>query len=411
MNMRKLSAAAAALTMALTVSAGNGFPYLAILRNADGSFIANRNVALTVSIATGSADATPIYTERHNVVSDERGTVEATVGEGQPLVNEFDAIDWGSGESYYMTVEALPEGGDAVVSSQQMLSVPMAATAETAESLTVTASDGNNYALVVDDYGNLETIKMPKGYTRLVFHDSFNGSGLPDADKWNFNDRGRINSELQYYTDARLENTFVEDGLLHLRCINNDTIRDENGVILNEHEDKKTGKLHCITSGRIQTKGQHDWTYCYVEARIKVPVASGTWPAVWMLPTKNEYGYWPNSGEIDIMEHIGNEPLVYHCALHHRNGDKGGSKQMLDADDWHVIGFNWTADKMEWLVDDKVYCRITNPGTNWGDWPYNRDFYLVLNFAFGGGWGGQAGINPDALPLDFLVDYVRVFKE
>ena len=408
--MRKLSATVAALIIACGASAGGVFPYQATLRNADGSFISNRNLTLTVSIVAGSVDAAPVYSERHKLVSDDRGTIEASIGSGEPLVSAFDAIDWACGESFYMTVEALPEGGEAVVSSQQMLSVPMAAIADATESLTVTASDGNTYALVVDDYGNLETIKMPKGYSRLVFHDSFNGTGLPDADKWNFNDRGRINSELQYYTFERPENVFMEDGLLHIRCINNDTIRDENGMILNEIADKN-GDKHCITSGRIQTKGQHDWTYCYVEARIKVPIASGTWPAVWMMPTKNEYGYWPNSGEIDIMEHIGNEPLVYHCALHHRNGDKGGSKQLLDADDWHVIGFNWTAEKMEWLIDDKVYCRITNPGTNWGDWPYNRDFHLILNFAFGGGWGGQAGINPDALPLDFLVDYVRVFKE
>lgn len=399
------------MTIAFGAYAAGGFPYMATLRNADGTLIANRNVTLTVSITAGSADTSPVYSERHQTVTDGLGTMEAIIGEGETSGTAFDAIDWSTGEPYYMNVEVLPENGDAIVSSQQMLSVPTASMADATESLAITSSDGNNYVLVVDDYGNIEPIKMPKGYSRLVFHDSFNGTGLPDADKWNFGNRDRINKELQYYTDTRVENVFMEDGLLHIRCINNDTIRDESGKILNEYEDYRTGKLHCITSGRIQTKGQHDWTYCYVEARIKVPVASGTWPAVWMLSSTNQYSYWPNSGEIDIMEHIGNEPLVYHCALHHRNGDKGGSKQMLDADDWHVIGFNWTKDKMEWLVDDRVYCRITNPNTNWGDWPYDHDFHLILNLAFGGNWGGQGGIKPEALPVDFLVDYVRVFKE
>lgn len=389
------------------VSASVGFAYSAALRNASGQFLADEQVKVDISIL-GASDS-PIYAERHELLTDNRGGISLIIGQGEPTEGSFDLIDWLAEPSYRLRVEATTETGTSVISVQELLSVPTANVAEVAEGLEVMGNDGSAYRLVVDDYGNLETIRMPKGYTRLVFHDSFNGSGLPDADKWSY-DAEHINDELQYYTKERVENVFMEDGLLHIRCINNDPIYDKEGKIVNNSIHPKTGETLNITSARICTKHKADWTYCYVEARIKVPIASGTWPAVWMMPSDNVYGYWPNSGEIDIMEHVGNEPLVYHCALHHRNGTKGGSKQLLDADDWHVIGFNWTESKMEWLIDGKVYCRLTNPGTNWGDWPYNKDFHLILNLAFGGNWGGQGGIDPSALPLDFLVDYVRVFK-
>lgn len=397
------------MVMASVAAGAAGFSYQSTLRGGDGALLTSQPVQLVITIS-GGEEGEALYMESHNAVTDARGTIDIAVGEGSASFGRFDEVDWLGQGPYFMRVEATPQGGSPIVSVQQLLSVPMASHAEATRTLSTTGADGTEYRLVVDDYGNIEPVKMPKGYTRLVFHDSFNGSGLPDADKWSY-DGEHINDELQYYTTAREENVFMQDGLLHIRCINNDTIRNEQGEILNNYVDKKTGESHCITSARIRTKGKGDWTYCYVEARIKVPVASGTWPAVWMMPTDNAYGYWPNSGEIDIMEHVGNEPLVYHCALHHRNGTKGGSKQMPDADDWHVIGFKWTAEKMEWLVDDRVYCRITNPGTNWGDWPYDRDFHLILNLAFGGNWGGQGGIDPEALPLDFLIDYVRVFQE
>lgn len=402
----------AGLLAAASFAAGaaTGFPYTASLRNADGSMMSGKNVEMTVSLLQGGADGDAVYVERHHAVTDALGAINATIGEGEAVAGEFDSVDWTSAP-YFMKVEVTPEAGASIVSVQEMLSVPLAAGADVAEGLTTVASDGAVYQLVVDDYGVVEPIKMPKGYTKLVFHDGFNGSGLPDADKWNCTHAQRINDELEYYTTDRLDNVYVKDGLLHLRCVNNDTIRDATGAVVNYYDDKKTGKIHCITSGRINSKGKGDWTYCYVEARIKVPIAKGTWPAVWMLPSDNHYGYWPNSGEIDIMEHVGYDPLNYNCALHHRNGTKGGKKQLLDSDDWHVIGFDWTEEKMEWLVDGKVYCRITNPRTNWGDWPYDKDFYLVLNLAFGGVWGGQQGVDTDALPLEFLVDYVRVFQK
>lgn len=299
----------------------------------------------------------------------------------------------------------------ASASAQQC--VPLATAADAAETIEHTSyTTGKTYRLVVDDYGTLETIAFPTGYNKLVFHDSFNGTGLPDGDKWSFEEGKHINSEMQYYVGPRIENCFMEDGALHLRCRANDPIYDAHGNKVSYYADAKPGGDYDITSASISTKGHADWCYCYLEARIKVPVGvKGTWPAVWMMPTNNEYGYWPRSGEIDIMEHVGYNSGTYNCALHHYSGDKGGNKALLDPGEWHVIALEWTPEKIDWLIDGKVYTRVKNPNTNWGDWPYDKDFYLILNFAFGGGWGGQQGIEVNKLPLDFLVDYVRVFQK
>lgn len=412
MRIKSLShiiAAGLILVAAQSAHASAGFPYRAMLRNDEGKPLANENVTLRFSILSDATDGPAIYTEEIEASTDSDGSIATTIGYGTATSGAFEDIDWSAGPKF-MKVEVSSASGITLCSVQEMLSTPLASYAEGTAGLEYAPSTKVTYRLAIDDYGKIETIQMPAGYTKLVFNDSFNGTGLPDADKWS-SDPEHINNELQYYTVDRVENVYQQDGMLHIRCINDDPILDKDGNVLNRSVHPTTGEPLYITSARIRTKGKGDWTYCYVEARLKVPVASGTWPALWMMPTKNEYGYWPNSGEIDILEHIGNDPMTYHCALHHYSGARGGKKQVFDYDDWHIIGFKWTEEKMEFLIDGKVYCRLTNPGTNWGDWPYDKDFHLILNLAFGGNWGGQGGIDPSALPLEFLVDYVRVFQE
>jgi len=185
-------------------------------------------------------------------------------------------------------------------------------------------------------------------------------------------------------------------------------LKNEKGEILNKNI--TDGKEYYITSGSITTKGKHAWTYCRVEARLKVPQASGTWPALWMMPSDNVYGYWPRSGEIDIMEYIGNDINKFYCATHYLNGDKGSNKAVDNINDWHIIAFEWHEDRMEFYCDGRMFYRILNPDTNWGDWPFDQDFHLILNFAFGGGWGGEKGFDTSVLPLDYQIDYVRIFQ-
>ena len=178
------------------------------------------------------------------------------------------------------------------------------------------------------------------------------------------------------------------------------------------------------TSGRINTKNNKHFAYGKVEARLKVPKGVGTWPAFWMLG----YGSWPGCGEIDIMEHVGYQPKTFHCALHtlNRNGMNGQNEhaqQTLDQDvanDFHVITMEWVEneiqgyDRMHFYVDGLKTASFseTKQLQESGDWPFNDDFFFIVNLAIGGTWGGSQGIDDSMFdnPVLYQVDYIRVYQ-
>ena len=129
----------------------------------------------------------------------------------------------------------------------------------------------------------------------------------------------------------------------------------------------------------------------------------------------NEINY-PNAGEIDIMEHVGKEPNEIHATVHfpavNTNGIKSnGHINILDspADHFHIYSMNWTTDKIEFLIDNKVYHSFNIDAAGTKNNPFRKPFYLVLNLALGGKWAGS--VDADSLPQKFLIDYVRVFKQ
>lgn len=246
-------------------------------------------------------------------------------------------------------------------------------------------------------------IIIPEGYGRLVFQDEFNCSGMPDTTKWGYEKGYLRNGEKQYYTVGRRENCYVEDGRLHIVARNDSAMVD--------------GDVRPVTSTSLFTKGKHFWKYCYVEVRAKLPSCRGTWPAIWMMPEKSVYGRWPKSGEIDIMEHVGYAPEHVHYAAHSEkyNHVKGIQKNThVDcgdaADRFHVYGLEWTEDEMTWILDGKRMFTVARDEDGWEAWPFDQEFYLILNLAFGGGWGGQQGIDLTKLPQVYEIDYVRVFQ-
>ncbi|MDZ7636463.1 MAG: glycoside hydrolase family 16 protein [Bacteroidales bacterium] len=129
------------------------------------------------------------------------------------------------------------------------------------------------------------------GEKTLVWSDEFNYNGLPDASKWGFDTEGNAwkwgNNEAQYYTADRLKNAEVKERILHITA----------------HKEDYEGLGY--TSARLRTKGKGDWLYGRIEVKARIPDGRGMWPAIWMLPTDWEYGDWPKSGEIDIMENVG----------------------------------------------------------------------------------------------------------
>lgn len=240
----------------------------------------------------------------------------------------------------------------------------------------------------------------------LIWSDEFDYQGTPDPAKWNIREwpPGRVNGELQAYTDRR-KNLRVERG--HL--------------VIEAHADPE----HAFTSARIDSRGKRAMTYGRIEARIRFPAARGTWAAFWMMPSdasrfgrnEEEGWYWPNSGEIDIAEHVGFRPDAVHAAVHSKAAyfKQGNHRRDLaelpgGADLFRVYAVEWFEDRMEFFVDDRAYFEVENKGRGWEWWPFNHDFHVILNLAVGGSWGGRKGVDRDAFPQKMLVDYVRVFE-
>ena len=240
-------------------------------------------------------------------------------------------------------------------------------------------------------------------YTKLIWHDEFDGSGLPDSSKWSY-EKGYVrNNELQYYTANRIENAVQRDGNLVITARNDSTMID--------------GAIRPVTSASLISKGKGDWLYGRVEIRAKLPSCLGTWPAIWMMPTKAVYGGWPKSGEIDIMEHVGYDPDKIYFNLHtgkynHSIGTGRGTSVSCPNPNlaFHVYAIEWFEYHIDWYLDDMKVFSIQDNGEGWEAWPLNQPFYLILNFAFGGAWGGQQGVDLKALPQEYLIDYVRVFQ-
>jgi beta-glucanase (GH16 family) len=240
-----------------------------------------------------------------------------------------------------------------------------------------------------------DTIPSPPGWT-LVWNDEFNGTSI-DKTKWEHevNGDGGGNNELQYYTDFA-ENSYVKDGVLTIQA------RKEN----------YQGKEY--TSARMRTKYKGDWTYGRFEIKAKLPFGQGMWPAIWMLPTDWAYGGWPTSGEIDIMEMLGQETTKIYGTIHYgpawpNNQSTGGSYTLKTgsgtfAGNFHVFAIEWDSTGFNWYCDNNLYF-TTKHGQ-----PFDKRFHLLLNVAVGGNWPG----NPDEgtyFPQKMYVDYVRVYKK
>jgi beta-glucanase (GH16 family) len=141
------------------------------------------------------------------------------------------------------------------------------------------------------------------------------------------------------------------------------------------------------------------------------------WPAIWMLPTKWEYGGWPKSGEIDIMENVGYMPDSLFGTIHTGayNGTKGTQRtkgvSISDlATAFHTYAMEWTPKAISFFIDGKSYHVFPNEGSGSDAWPYDKEFHLLLNVAVGGNWGGKFGVAENIFPQKMEIDYVRVYQ-
>lgn len=258
-----------------------------------------------------------------------------------------------------------------------------------------------------------QTVKTTDGRTlKLIWNEEFNGEGLPNSKYWNYEVGFVRNNEEQYYTDARLENVFQKDGCLTIK-----TLKEDYDV--SDKPNNKGRKTAKYTSCSIQTVGKFSFQYGRIEVRAKLPKGKGIWPAIWMMGDNISEIGWPGCGEIDIMEYVGHTPETSHGTIHMRKkgGEKWhsvskGNKIKLNApeEQFYVYALEWTKDKLIILVDDIVVLEFnkSEEESKTTNWPFDQPFFLLLNTAIGGSWGGE--IADGICPQEYKIDYVRVYQ-
>ncbi len=260
----------------------------------------------------------------------------------------------------------------------------------------------DDVSLYVDNSSSTTSTTVPQADTSpptdLVWSDEFNGSGINTSNwRYDIGGWGWGNGESQYYTN-RQENARVEDGAL----------------VIEAHREDYLGSSY--TSARLLSQNLREFQYGRIEARVKVPAGTGTWPAFWMLGTGlGEPGrVWPDVGEIDILEYVGREPNVVIGALH-GPGYSGGNaidqwsyQSLAIADDWHVVAVEWNYSGITWFLDGVQFHSVSRNDPP-GEWVFDQPFFIILNLAIGGTLGGTIDPNLE-FPLRYYVDYVRVYQ-
>ena len=231
---------------------------------------------------------------------------------------------------------------------------------------------------------------------KLVWEENFNKPTL-DETVWNFdlgdgcpNSCGWGNNERQIYTK---ENYEIKGGKLIIHA-------------------KKEGNGY--TSTKITTKDKKFFQYGRMEARAKLPIGHGIWPAFWMLGQNISQVGWPKCGEIDILEYVGREPHMVFTTLHtqdsHGNTINTKKTSFPNIEEgFHVYTVDWTKDKMDFFVDDTLVYTFQPEVKNENTWPFDKPFYFILNVAIGGNFGGP-DVDDTIFPQDFIVDYVKVYQ-
>ena len=240
------------------------------------------------------------------------------------------------------------------------------------------------------------------GPWELTWSDEFDYQGLPDPAKWDYEEGFVRNHESQYYTRARLQNARVENGQLIIEC-------------RKEHFQPADHAAVEYTAASLITLNKASWQYGRIEVRAKLPQGKGVWPAIWALGTNISRVGWPACGEIDIMEFVGKEPgnifgtLHYAAAGQHlSDGGKLETGQPYDA--FHLYAIEWYPDRIDFFFDNRKYHTVLLDKAGLGaDNPFRKPFYLLINFALGGEWGGP--FDDAILPQQFLIDFVRIYGQ
>ena len=244
-----------------------------------------------------------------------------------------------------------------------------------------------------------DVVDLPKEY-KLIWSDEFDGSDV-DKKNWSFEiwDAGKVNNEWQKYVEDP-NNYKVENGMLYITATRT-----------GDHE------FGGYSSTRLSSKNKKEFKYGRIEFRAKMPNGTGTWPALWMLGANQDEVGWPKCGEIDIMEYVGYQENKSHNNVHtqYQSGNTDFHRTLsLDSaeEEFHTYGMIWTNDQIKFYIDSPtnitgIYAPTNKTADNW---PFSQSFYMIMNFAVGGSWGGVEGVEKDIWPQTMVVDYVRVYQ-
>jgi beta-glucanase (GH16 family) len=275
-------------------------------------------------------------------------------------------------------------------------------------------NNSDHVVAYIDDFAYTSDSQSDNGndpvYDNLVWQDEFDYNGAVDPSKWFHQTQlpqgnSWFNGEIQHYTD-RIENAEVSNGTLNIKA--KAELFTDQGVTKN------------YTSARLNSK--YAFTYGKVEIRAKLPTGVGTWPALWLLGQNinedgaywDNQGYgttnWPACGEIDIMEHWGDNQNYVSSAIHTPSSyggtvNHGGQYLQGVSDDFHVYTMIWTPDDIEFKVDGVTHYTYYPYVQNDTTWPFDEPQYLLFNVAI------LPEISPTFTQSDLEVDYVRIYQE
>lgn len=233
---------------------------------------------------------------------------------------------------------------------------------------------------------------------KIIWQDEFDGAEL-DTNKWTRISPNNADWGRHMTTDSRCYD--VKDGKLFLKGINNtDTLSDSRSFL----------------TGGVYTKDKFAFQYGKIEICAKLESAKGAWPAMWMLSQKNKYGGWPNSGEIDIMEHLNYDDIIYQTThsyytikLKQKDNPPNYGTSKIDTDKYNVFGLEWHPDKLVFSLNgEETFTYPKVAGVDASQWPYDEPFYVLIDQQLGGSWVGS--INSEDLPVNMIVDYVKVYQ-
>lgn len=253
-------------------------------------------------------------------------------------------------------------------------------------------------SVVTNGYIHTQKEKRENKQWKLIWEDHFEGNAI-DTTRWSKIPVGGSdwNRHMSYHPDCFA----LKDGKLHLIGINNpDTLQDPRPYL----------------TGGMYTKGKFAYQYGRVEIKAKLESAQGAWPAMWMLAEQDKYGQYPKNGEIDIMEHINFDDIIYQTThswytleLKERKNPPNGSTTPFNKNDFNVFGLEWYPDRLVFTLNGKEtfrYPRIEKVDAS--QWPYDQPFYLMIDQQLGGEWVGE--VNRDHLPVQMIVDWVKVYQ-